>query len=441
MAKASIREALWQAILEDREDDLPRLAFADWLEENGDEARARFIRLQIEQAKCDEDDPRHWRLEAEIRPLWKANEKAWRAEVPAWCRERMVFRRGFASTAGSMIGGTIAAMLRSGRPLLRKQPIESLMLVEGKAEDVATVLSWPEAANLRELSLWKCEIDARVVASLGALRSLSILQVPFELGLVRLLVGQPSLAGLHSLRWEKRIRGAQHEPCVLELEALVGGPWRQLHSLRLGSMQLGPPEAALLAAAAALRGLRELDLQLSPLEDAGVEALVRTEWPSLQSLGLSYCRFGDGGMAALLAWPRLPELRNLQVRNTAPAARLLASTPATRRLVHLDVSSNGLGDEGFRAFAESTTLPELLSLRVADNDIKEPGLRALRAPNALSRLERLDLSMNFSRDQAARCLLESPHLPALSWLNMRICHLSEAMLAALARRFPHVGEW
>ena len=55
MAKASIKEALWRAILDDREDDLPRLAYADLLEEDGDEARARFIRLQGEQAKVEED--------------------------------------------------------------------------------------------------------------------------------------------------------------------------------------------------------------------------------------------------------------------------------------------------------------------------------------------------------------------------------------------------
>src|SRR5262245_55798355 len=41
-------EALFQAIREEPWDDTRRLAFADWLEENGDPDRATFIRLQCE---------------------------------------------------------------------------------------------------------------------------------------------------------------------------------------------------------------------------------------------------------------------------------------------------------------------------------------------------------------------------------------------------------
>lgn len=37
-----------RAILNSPDDDLPRLVFADWLDEHGDPARAEFIRLQIE---------------------------------------------------------------------------------------------------------------------------------------------------------------------------------------------------------------------------------------------------------------------------------------------------------------------------------------------------------------------------------------------------------
>ncbi|MCI0700590.1 MAG: TIGR02996 domain-containing protein [Planctomycetia bacterium] len=45
------REALLKAICENPDDDTPRLVFADWLQENGDEARAEFIRAQIELAR------------------------------------------------------------------------------------------------------------------------------------------------------------------------------------------------------------------------------------------------------------------------------------------------------------------------------------------------------------------------------------------------------
>jgi uncharacterized protein (TIGR02996 family) len=41
------REALLRAVCENPDDDTPRLVFADWLQEHGDEARAEFIRVQV----------------------------------------------------------------------------------------------------------------------------------------------------------------------------------------------------------------------------------------------------------------------------------------------------------------------------------------------------------------------------------------------------------
>src|SRR5262245_65825725 len=46
-----------RAILAEPDEDAPRLVYADWLDEHGD-PRGEFIRLQIERARLDEDDPR-----------------------------------------------------------------------------------------------------------------------------------------------------------------------------------------------------------------------------------------------------------------------------------------------------------------------------------------------------------------------------------------------
>ena len=40
------QQSFWNAIIENPDDDTPRLIYADWLEENGDPDRAEFIRLQ-----------------------------------------------------------------------------------------------------------------------------------------------------------------------------------------------------------------------------------------------------------------------------------------------------------------------------------------------------------------------------------------------------------
>jgi uncharacterized protein (TIGR02996 family) len=46
-----MRNALLQAILDNPEDNLARLAYADWCEENGDVERGEFIRVQLEIAR------------------------------------------------------------------------------------------------------------------------------------------------------------------------------------------------------------------------------------------------------------------------------------------------------------------------------------------------------------------------------------------------------
>src|SRR4051794_5039051 len=56
----TLPDALLQAILDSPDDDLPRLAYADWLEENGDEldrARGELIRLELRLHRLEADDP------------------------------------------------------------------------------------------------------------------------------------------------------------------------------------------------------------------------------------------------------------------------------------------------------------------------------------------------------------------------------------------------
>ena len=59
------QRALLQTILENPTANEPRLVYADWLEENGNEAdlvRAEFIRVQLEQETLPSDDPRQIEL-------------------------------------------------------------------------------------------------------------------------------------------------------------------------------------------------------------------------------------------------------------------------------------------------------------------------------------------------------------------------------------------
>jgi uncharacterized protein (TIGR02996 family) len=107
------RRALWAAIRAHPDEDTPRLVFADWLQEHGDEARAEFIRLQCQIARLPDDHKTRRKvrpgLEHRERVLSTANREHWAEPLfriltrpgPGTKLESWVlgvrFRRGFVS--------------------------------------------------------------------------------------------------------------------------------------------------------------------------------------------------------------------------------------------------------------------------------------------------------------------------------------------------------
>ncbi len=75
--------ALLAAILAHPDEDTPRLMYADWLQENGEEERAEFIRLQIKPKNdfTDEDDNR-------LDELLQRNSSMWTVHLPKDSSER-----------------------------------------------------------------------------------------------------------------------------------------------------------------------------------------------------------------------------------------------------------------------------------------------------------------------------------------------------------------
>lgn len=93
------RESLLAAVYERREDDAPRLVYADWLTDHGD-PRGEFVQIQCRLARMSDDDPTRPALQHREQELLTRHEQAWRAELPAmpgfvWGP----FRRGFVESA------------------------------------------------------------------------------------------------------------------------------------------------------------------------------------------------------------------------------------------------------------------------------------------------------------------------------------------------------
>jgi uncharacterized protein (TIGR02996 family) len=90
-------DAFLEAILENEDDDAPRLVFADWLEENGQPERAEFIRCQCLWARLPRGDARREELRARCRLLLKRHGRRWAGLLGPWLCSG-TFRRGFLDT-------------------------------------------------------------------------------------------------------------------------------------------------------------------------------------------------------------------------------------------------------------------------------------------------------------------------------------------------------
>ena len=133
-------EGFLRTICEAPDDDLPRLIFADWLDEHGD-PRGEFIRLQIELARGPSAAGAS-ALEERERQLLFQHRSAWLHRLdPEW-RGDAVFERGFIAEV------TVGALefIRNADRWLRYQPILKVALY-GAARCIRnspTVRPWPD---------------------------------------------------------------------------------------------------------------------------------------------------------------------------------------------------------------------------------------------------------------------------------------------------------
>jgi uncharacterized protein (TIGR02996 family) len=233
----SDRDALFAGILADPDDDLPRLVYADWLEEHGrpaDVARARFVRLQVEMARIDplsDRFPRDYFAAAdELAGLAARWLRAWLAELPAavaaevWKRRpgADAFRRGFLESVQlpPEVFARVAPELFAAAPVVRVHFHTSYRDINRLLDDphlgrlravrltgswdadrlVRRLCKWSPPAGVRELDLSGCGVtDAGAVylADAGPLGGLSALRLRdnflTRFG-VEVLAGAPALA-------------------------------------------------------------------------------------------------------------------------------------------------------------------------------------------------------------------------------------------------------
>jgi uncharacterized protein (TIGR02996 family) len=467
-------EALLQAIRAEPEDDLPRLAYADWLDEHGEPERAEFIRTQIERVALEGEvgalerschfksrdqgeffrgiraalrgasrrrsTREHTRREAR---LLKAHGERWLAGLPF----PVTFRRGFPE----LMEMSARRYLEAADILQRVAPVQAVKLTSFATYDVE-----PEGID------WD-EEDRASLELVGRLADCPQLQrwVELELACPGGEIFETILASPHLTQLRRLVAtGNEVGPGV----AIVVDPrfahlrWLDLYNSNSANGRPNDDDFIDIVTSPHLARLEFFDFGTNDAGDDGLEALASsaTSMTHLRSLGLAGNHITTAGLHSLGHSANLPALRHLdvgwsmsrQMLDDAALAVLLES-PLLGRLTFLDFHGNPISDGGVRQLGSTPAAVGLRALVLGGtrfNSLAEGGgwrqilsaasVRALAEAAHLTGLRRLALPDVPLDDELAVLLAGSRRLRRLRELRVDAGPgLTEAGRQALQTRF------
>lgn len=292
-----------QSIRESPDDDAPRLAHADWLERNGDSARAEFIRLQCWLSAMPENHPdwdRNWQREQE---LLAASRGAW--SIPfggVTYTDHDLFDRGFLSF---LCVYRPADFVKWADYLTNITPTSRLAIGWTLKGDVQPLIECPELAGITEF--WTS--DEGGVFPEEELET--FLRSPFTQNLTRLDFG--------SSYWFSR----------REIQLLADLPvLPRLRHLRFGSVSIGANQLVELLRSPHRRELRGLDVR----NHADIDIRALCSYPELRRLthlDLGKSCQSDVDARHLIECPYLEEIRHLGLQGWDEGRDLFSAAART----------------------------------------------------------------------------------------------------------------
>jgi uncharacterized protein (TIGR02996 family) len=354
-------------------EDVPRLVYADYLDETGlpsDAARAELIRVQIALARLSTNDSRRTVLVDRESELLDSHRLNWTAPL-ARLGARFQFRRGLPDA----VVLDAALFLDRGEELFDNTPagpgrsfVVRLRLNDA-ARSLRVLAACPLLKHVAELDLSDGDLGNGGVAALLASAHLRNIRV-LELGQNRL-----DNAGAAAIA--------------------AAGTLPKLESLSLCDNDVGPDGSIALAESPFLAGLLELDLIGNEVDDVGLLALVNgpaTRRMTRFRIADNPLRDGVVRFASSELFTRVAatsaslDLHRCGIEPAGAAA--LAASPAIRGIEHLDLDENYLGDAGAVSIS---TASNLRVVKLVRNQITDAGAAALlNLPN----LQYLDVSNN-----------------------------------------------
>jgi uncharacterized protein (TIGR02996 family) len=475
----SVEEVFLRDVLDQPEEDAPRLIYADWLTDQlaaDKAARGDFIRLQCQRAALPPDDPDGPEMQALERQLLAEHQLAWLGELGEEI-ERCEFHRGFVEG----VTMTASAFLARIEEVYALGPIRRLHLREA-ASLLGLLGSCERLATLTHLSLRENGYIGPSLPPLVAsphLNKLTVLDLsrnPLGRVGVEALVSAARLPALQELNLTGTEPGADGiDPLFWGLSRTLEAPHRALGArvtrLRLADNSLGEDGAEALAGRIrgttldldlsrnrfgvagltnlvggrrymrGIHGVHRLDLSGNDIHPAGAEALAsRHRLRSLTALTLNHNALGDDGADALVTRNSSPldGLRELSLAGNGigPAGmRALLGLRCLPTLTRLELDNNRLGADGAYLITSHPALAGLTHLGLGRNRLGPAGVENLVALPILPRLTRLDVSGNGIGVRGVQALLDAPHLERLVELNVSGNRLDPEQVRRLRTRF------
>ncbi|MBN9119669.1 MAG: TIGR02996 domain-containing protein [Planctomycetes bacterium] len=423
----STEAALLRAIRDMPDEDTPRLVYADYLDEEGQSARAEFIRVQVELAGLPEGDPRRNALEDREHELLAEHECDWLGVAPGDADEltEWAFARGFVEE----VAASPYFMREPGADLCAAHPVRRWRVQSGQdnmPEDLkeAGQRGWFARLEAVDLSGWYTalgELSGFLGRSnFGRLRELDLTQRPGLDALPDLLEFAPFRDQLKVLRCGGEMYGEGGRLDVAELLRALGAGCRL--------EELGAPGALLMAddvrdllAAPACSQLTSLDLRYNEIAPDGWNAF-HSAACRLRELDISNTPLGAISLDRLLGCGSLAELRRLHMNGCGSAManiRALAGSPFWTLAEELRMQQGSIPETSLAPIFEGTGPAALRTLDVGHNWVRDGGVAQLcEAPWAGS-LTYLDLSQNYLTDEALRTIAKSGRFK-----NLRTLHLN-----------------
>jgi uncharacterized protein (TIGR02996 family) len=385
-------DALSQAILANPEGEAPRLAYADWLEGEGEPAMAEFIRLEVERGRLPyvPRTDRALDLERRAARLFRQHRPRWLGPLHRLSGRLITFSRSERGLLHLNVHGTAANFLK-------------------KADALLGGLALPHA-----LGVWLTRVRP-VLAD---------------------VLASPYLSRVTHLRLEGERLGPQEAATLAGCAGL-----RHLQQLWLFDNEIGDTGAIALAGSPHLGRLESLAVVRDRLTAACIlpllrsQGLVRLKWlwlgsDSLRPGGLPPYRLARGG-------PRLTTLSLGGKGLDDAAAAWVASSPGFATLHTLDLGGGAIGPDGAAALAACPRLAGLQSLGLSGNPLGDPGVRALAASPHLTRLDTLRLDNCGVGPEGAEALLAASHPPRWTYLydNPLGAAVRQRLLAHQPQRF------